>query len=74
MFGLVAAIHALGLGQHRFDELDTLRDWRSRKYRPGMHVQPSEVLEALALIEPFLVDVAEWFKDSHPMLIKQGMS
>ena len=71
---LTGAIRALGLGQHRFDELDTLRDWRNRKYRPGMHVQRSEVLEATALIDPFLVDVAAWFGTRHAVLIKQGMA
>jgi hypothetical protein len=71
---LTGAVHALGLGQKRFDELDTLRDWRNRKYRPGQQVQPEEVVEAIALVEPFLEKVGAWFAEHYGVLIKQGQA
>lgn len=71
---LTGAAHALALGQIRYDELDTLREWRNRKYRPGQLVQLVEVAEALALVEPFLTDVSAWFNAHHGTLIKQGLS
>jgi len=56
----------------RFDELDTLRDWRSRKYRSGFKVESSEVDEAIAIATPFLEKVAEWFASHHATLLKQA--
>ncbi len=67
------AAHVMGLGQGRFDELDTLRDWRNRKYRAGKLSTAAEVEEAIALVKPFLADVACWFAGQHPVLMKQGM-
>jgi hypothetical protein len=71
---LEAAVHALGLSQARFDELDTLRDWRNRKYRAGQFMTVPEVQEAIAWVKPFLADVAAWFAIQHAKLMKQGMS
>ena len=34
---------AIGLSQSRLDELDTLRDWRNRKYRAGFNVETKEL-------------------------------
>ena len=67
------AAQALGLGQGRFDELDALRDWRNRKYRAGQFSTAAEVEEAIALVTPFQAEVARWFADQHPVLMKQGM-
>ena len=67
------AAQAMGLGQSRFDELDALRDWRNRKYRAGQFSTLAEVHEAIALVTPFQADVASWFADKHPVLLKQGM-
>ena len=69
---LKGAAQALGLGETRFDEVDTLRDWRSRKYRSGFKVEPYEVDEAIAIAEPFLADVAQWFGANHATLLKQA--
>jgi hypothetical protein len=67
------AAQAMGLTQRRVDELDTLRDWRNRKYRAGKFSTPEEVDEAIALVTPFQADVAAWFAAQHPRLMKQGM-
>lgn len=71
---LEAAVHALGMSQARFDELDALRDWRNRKYRAGQFMTVEEVQQAIAWVTPFLDDVAHWFAAQHPTLIKQGMT
>lgn len=64
---------AIGLSQSRLDELDTLRDWRNRKYRAGFNVETMELEEAIAWVSPFLDDVAAWFKRQQAALIKQGL-
>lgn len=64
---------AIGLSQSRLDELDTLRDWRNRKYRAGFNVETMELEEAIAWVSPFLDDVAAWFKRQQASLIKQGL-
>jgi len=69
---LEGAAHAVGLTQTKFDELDTLRDWRSRKYRSGFKVEPREVDEAIAIATPFVGQVAEWFASHHATLLKQA--
>jgi len=69
---LEGAAQAIGLTESRFDELDTLRDWRSRKYRSGFKVEFSEVDEAIAIATPFLEKVAEWFASHHATLLKQA--
>ena len=66
------AAQAIGMSQGRFDELDALRDWRNRKYRAGQFSNAAEVEEAIALVTPFQVEVAHWFADRHPVLLKQG--
>jgi len=71
---LEGTVHALGLSEPRHDELDTLRDWRNRKYRAGFAVDASEVDEALQWVAPFLTEVARWFHQHHSKLIKQGMA
>ncbi len=68
------AAQAMGLGQSRFDELDSLREWRNRKYRAGQFSTAAEVDEGIALVKPFLVDAANWFATQHPVLMKQGMA
>ena len=68
---LEGAAQAIGLAETRFDELDTLRDWRSRKYRSGFKVESREVDEAIAIATPFLGQVAEWFATQHATLLKQ---
>jgi hypothetical protein len=68
------AAQALSLSQRRVDELDTLRDWRNRKYRAGKLSTPAEVEEAIALVLPFLADVAAWFAAQHPDMLKQGLA
>lgn len=67
------AAQAMGLGQRRYDELDALRDWRNRKYRAGQFSTAAEVDEAIALVKPFQADVAGWFGQQHPVLMKQGL-
>jgi hypothetical protein len=67
------AAQAMGLGQGRVDELDTLRDWRNRKYRAGKFSTLAEVDEAIALVTPFQAHVAAWFAQHHATLLKQGM-
>ena len=64
---------AIGLSQSRLDELDTLRDWRNRKYRAGFNVETMDLEEAIAWVSPFLDDVAAWFKRQQAALIKQGL-
>lgn len=64
----------VGLTQARMDELDTLRDWRNRKYRAGFTVEPEELVEALAWVSPFLDDVGDWFKKEKAALVKQGLT
>lgn len=65
---------AMGLLQSRLDELDTLRDWRNRKYRAGFSVEPRELEEAIAWVSPFLDDVGRWFKREKAALVKQGLT
>jgi hypothetical protein len=67
------AAHAMALGQGRFDHLDALRDWRNRKYRAGQFSTPAEVEEAIALVISFQADVASWFAERHPVMMKQGL-
>lgn len=71
---LEGTANALGLGQLRYDELDTLRDWRNRKYRAGFAVDTNELDEALTWVAPFLEDVARWFHQHHAKLLQQGMT
>jgi hypothetical protein len=71
---LTGAAHAVGLTQARFDELDTLRDWRNRKYRAGQLMTHEEVGEALVWVERFQADVADWFAAHHGKLMKQGFT
>ena len=71
---LEGAAQALGLSVNNYDELDTLRDWRNRKYRAGYSVLPDELAEAIELVEPFLKSVADWFYQQHAPLLKRGMT
>ncbi len=71
---LEGTAQAIGLSQSRLDELDTLRDWRNRKYRAGFSVETGELEEALAWVSPFLDDVAAWFRRRHAALVKQGLA
>ncbi len=71
---LEGAAHALAIGERRFDELDILRDWRNRKYRPGYVVETEELNEALDWVAPFLTDVATWFDRQHRGLIQRGVA
>lgn len=71
---LEGACQALGLSEARFDELDTLRDWRNRKYRAGHAVDDAELQEALDWVEPFLTEGAEWFGRQHRDLMQRGMA
>jgi tellurite resistance protein len=64
----------VGLSQSRLDELDTLRDWRNRKYRAGFNVDAEELAEAIAWVEPFLDEVGRWFHREHAALVKQGLA
>lgn len=64
---------AIGLSQSRLDELDTLRDWRNRKYRAGFQVDAHELVEALVLVESFLKTVADWFAEHHAQLLARGL-
>lgn len=70
---LEGTAQAMGMSQGRFDELDALRNWRNRKYRAGQFSKAEEVEEAIAMVTPFQADVAHWFADQHPVLMKQGM-
>lgn len=70
---LEGTVQALGLSEPRHDELDTLRDWRNRKYRAGYKMEVAEVDEALQWVAPFLGEVAHWFQQHHSKLMKQGM-
>ena len=70
---LEGAAQAVALSMSRYDELDTLRDWRNRKYRAGYEVQPDELTEALGWVEPFLNGVAQWFAEHHPTLMTRGL-
>ena len=70
---LEGAAPAVALSMSRCDELDTLRDWRNRKYRAGYEVQPDELTEALGWVEPFLNGVAKWFAEHHPTLMTRGL-
>lgn len=65
---------SIGLTQARMDELDTLRDWRNRKYRAGFNVDPEELDEAIAWVSPFLDAVGRWFKREKAALVKQGLA
>lgn len=67
------AAQAIGLSEGRHDELDTLRDWRNRKYRAGQFSSDAEVDEAIGWVKPFLADVAAWFARQHAVLMKQGL-
>lgn len=69
---LEGSAQALGLSVSRYDELDSLRDWRNRKYRAGLTVSASELDEALHMVEPFLATVADWFGKHHAKLMMQG--
>ena len=66
------AARALGLTMHQHDELDTLREWRNRKYRGGFKVEPTEVDEAITIAAPFLEKVGQWFATKHLALIKRA--
>lgn len=70
---LEGAAQAVSLSVSHFDELDTLRDWRNRKYRAGHEVLPEELAEALAWVKAFMTTVAQWFADHHADLLKRGM-
>lgn len=65
---------ALGLTQTQLDELDTLRDWRNRKYRAGFSIEPQELAEAVAWVSPFLDAVGRWFIKEKSALVKQGLA
>lgn len=71
---LEGASQALGLSVNNYDELDTLRDWRNRKYRAGYSVLPDELAEAIELVEPFLKTVADWFYRQHAPMLKRGLA
>jgi hypothetical protein len=70
---LEGAAQALSLSVSHYDELDTLRDWRNRKYRAGYEVLPEELAEAVAWVKAFLKTVAQWFADHHAPLLKRGV-
>lgn len=70
---LEGAAQAVSLSIMSFDELDTLRDWRNRKYRAGFQVDAQELAEALELVESFLKTVADWFAERHANLLARGM-
>lgn len=69
---LEGAVKAMGLGSMQYDALDTLRDWRNRKYRGGLRADPREVDEAIEIVEPFLATVADWFAANHAQLLKRA--
>ncbi len=69
---LEGAAQAVGLTQHQFDELDTLRDWRNRKYRAAFKVEVDEVEEGIAIAAPFLEKVGDWFATNRVMLLKRA--
>lgn len=71
---LEGAAQCFSLTEHQFDELDTLREWRNRKYRAAFKVEPHEVDEAIEIAEPFLAKVAEWFASNHVKLLRQGVA
>jgi hypothetical protein len=71
---LEGAAQAIGLPQHRYDELDALRDWRNRKYRAGQFMTVEEVAEAIAWVEPFQRAVGAWFAKHHAVLMRQGLA
>jgi hypothetical protein len=70
---LEGAAQAVSLSVSQYDELDTLRDWRNRKYRAGYEVLPEELAEAVAWVKAFLKTVAQWFADQHAPLLKRGV-
>lgn len=70
---LEGAGEAVSLSMKAFDELDTLRDWRNRKYRAGFQVDAHELVEALVLVESFLKTVADWFAEHHAQLLARGL-
>ena len=70
---LEGAAQAIALSVNDYDELDTLRDWRNRKYRAGYAVLPDELAEALGVVEPFLTTVAQWFAEHHTALLARGL-
>ena len=70
---LEGAAQAVALSMSHYDELDTLRDWRNRKYRAGYEVQADELNEALGWVEPFLSGVAQWFAERHATLMARGL-
>jgi hypothetical protein len=51
-----------------------LRDWRKRKYRAGKRSTAAEVEEAIALVMPFQVDIANWFAKRHAEMLKRGLT
>jgi hypothetical protein len=71
---LEGAAEALALSVNHFDELDTLRDWRNRKYRAGYEVHPDELTEAIGWVEPFLKTVAQWFAEHHANVMARGLA
>jgi len=51
---LEGAAQAIGLSVNNYDEMDTRRDWRNRKYPAGYAVLPEELTEAIELVTSFL--------------------
>jgi len=70
---LEGAAQAVALSMSHYDELDTFRDWRNRKYRAGYEVQADELNEALGWVEPFLSGVAQWFAERYATLMARGL-
>lgn len=70
---LEGAAQAVSLSVMAFDELDTLRDWRNRKYRAGFQVDSVELAEAIELVATFLNTVAHWFAEHHAKLLTRGL-
>ena len=70
---LEGAAQAVSLSVMAFDELDTLRDWRNRKYRAGFQVDTDELTEALELVASYLKIVANWFAEHHAKLLTRGL-
>ena len=71
---LEGTAYAIGLSQRRLDELDTLRDWRNRKYRAGFSVESAELAEAIGWVTLFLDEVGRWFQREQAALVKQGLA
>ncbi|MHA4867128.1 hypothetical protein ACXZ1M_05460 [Duganella sp. PWIR1] len=65
---LEGACCAIGLSVHRYDEIESMRRWRNRKYG-GTLATRADVDDAILIAEKFHRDAIDWLTQQHPLLL-----